>query len=59
MPNFKEITREGKTQKLAKTQELLAPGRFTIGESKYPIIYNISLFYDLVEHHVSPILQKI
>jgi hypothetical protein len=56
MPNFKEITREGKIQKLAKTQELLAPGQFTIGE--YPIIYNISLSYDLVEHLVSPILQK-
>jgi hypothetical protein len=32
MPKFKEITREGKIQKLAKTQELLAPGQFTIGE---------------------------
>jgi hypothetical protein len=57
MSTFKEITREGKLQKLVKTNKLLLEASTPL-ESKYPIIDNIFVSYNLVEHYVYPFLKK-
>jgi hypothetical protein len=56
MSTFKEITRELKVQKLVKTNKLLLEASIPL-ESKYPIIDNIFVSYNLVEHYVSPFLK--
>jgi hypothetical protein len=57
LSTFKEITREGKLQKLVKTNKLLLEGGTPL-ESKYAIIDIIFVSYNLVEHYVSPFLKK-
>ncbi len=57
MLNFKEITKEGG----GVTKNVGNPrANFKLANHwrKYPIIDNIFLSYNLVEHYVSPILQK-
>jgi hypothetical protein len=58
MLKIKEITWERKLQKkLMKLRSFLFQANPPL-ESEYPIIDNISLSYNLVEHYVSPILLK-
>jgi hypothetical protein len=58
MSKFKEITSEDKIQKSMKIQKLscLKPAHHC--RANYPIIDNISLSYNLVEHYVSQFLPK-
>jgi len=53
MLKFKEIMQEGKIQNLVET---LDPSDQSTIEGQ--VFVNISLFYNLMEKHVSPILQK-
>ncbi len=54
MLKFKEITRERKNTKLVETQYLIS----WVFKNRYPTIDNIFLPHNLVEHYLSPFLQK-
>jgi hypothetical protein len=58
MSKFKEITREDKIQKSMKIQKLSCFKPAHHCRANYPIIDNISLSYNLVEHYVYPFLPK-
>jgi hypothetical protein len=58
MSKFKEITRGDKIQKSMQIQKLSCFKPAHHCRANYPIIDNISLSYNLVEHYVSPFLQK-
>ncbi len=58
MSKFKEITRGDKIQKSMKIQKLSCFKPAHHCRANYPIIDNISLSYNLVEHYDSPFLPK-
>jgi len=57
MSKFKEITREDKIQKSMKIQKLSCFKPAHNCRANYPIIDNISLSYNLVEHYVYPFFK--
>jgi hypothetical protein len=56
MLNFEQITKEGGNTNIVGNPRAYL--KLAHHWRKYPIIDNIFLSYDLVEHYVSPILQR-